>query len=141
MSILDAFNVVNLYTSLYFKVCSTSMSTICGLKRSCEFEKCHAKVLCNWKLWQHLKSVTQRFYVTENFNIRKLNCQLFVFILTWSTVVNLYTLKYVALQDINCGVRYFEKCHELYNWKSLTWKTSTESTVNYLYSYWMHQTL
>ena len=35
----------------------------------------------------------------------RINCQLFVTILDASNVVNLYTLKYVALQDINCGLR------------------------------------
>ena len=50
----------------------------------------------------------KRVYVTENSTLKsstRINCQLFVFILTWSTVVNLYTSKYAALQDINCGLK------------------------------------
>ena len=79
--------VVHLYTSKY----AALQDINCGLKEAAS-----------------LKSVTQRVYVTENSTLKsstRINCQLFVFTLDASNVVNLYTLKYVALQDINCGVR------------------------------------
>ena len=47
-------------------------------------------------------------YETENSTLKsstRINCQLLVSILDASNVVNLYTFKYVAIQDINCGVR------------------------------------
>ena len=51
----------------------------------------------------------KRVYVTENstlYNfILESTVQLFALILTWSTVVHLYTSKYAALQDINCGLK------------------------------------
>ena len=52
--------------------------------------------------------MTRKRVYSENSTLKsstRINCQLFVFILDASNVVNLYTLKYVALQDINCGVR------------------------------------
>ena len=50
----------------------------------------------------------KRVYVTENSTLKsstRINCQLFVSILDASNVVNLYTFKYVALQDINWGLK------------------------------------
>ena len=79
--------VVHLYTSKY----AALQDINCGLKEAAS-----------------LKSVTQRVYVTENSTLKsstRINCQLFVFTLDASNVVNLYTLKYVALQDINCVLK------------------------------------
>ena len=84
---MDASNVVNLYTLKYVALQDIN----CGLREAAS-----------------LKSVTQRVYVTQNSTLKtstRINCQKFVSILDASNVVNLYTLKYVALQDINCGVR------------------------------------
>ena len=120
---LDASNVVNLYTLKYVALQDIN----CGLKEAVS-----------------LKSVAQRVYVTENSTLKsstRINCQLFVSILDASNVVNLYTFKCVALQDINCGLKEAAslKCHAkvLCNWKFNIEKLQLESTVNYLYSYWL----
>ena len=61
-------------------------------ERSCRFEKCHGKGLCNWK-----------------FNLEKLQLestfQLFVYILDASNVVNGVPLEYVTLHAINYSLK------------------------------------
>ena len=84
---MDASNVVNLYTLKYVALQDIN----CGLREAVS-----------------LKGNTQKVYVTQNSTLKsstRINCQLFVFTLDASNVVNLYTSKYVALQDINCGLK------------------------------------